>query len=209
MELFQYIPDYQIWICQACRYAVAPSRLLAHLAKKHGHDYRTKTQIQRQQILEEMLKKPWLDPWKESLRFPSPTSTPIPYLPIYQGYQCPSISCHYIAGAKSTVRRHLMAQHPEIPKNPRGPPRALTHRPHIYPRVSCQRFFITGPGSRYFAVTPPLSYHQEQSLAPSSPVHWIEAQINTALARREAMIDVASTTIQSHGAPTEASPGWI
>ncbi|KAL3703710.1 hypothetical protein TMatcc_009399 [Talaromyces marneffei ATCC 18224] len=182
MELFQYIPEYRIWICQACRYAVSPSRLLAHLAKKHSHDYRTKTQIQRQYILEEMLKKPWIDPWKESLRFPPPTSAPVACLPIHQGYQCLSIKCSYIAGAKDTVRRHLIKQHPEIPKNPRGGPRALTHRPYIYPR--------------------------EQSLAPLSTTHWIEVQINTALARSEAMIDIASKTIQSHGAPTEASP-WL
>lgn len=155
-----------------------------------------------------MLKKPWIDPWKESLRFPPPTSAPIPYLPIHQGYQCPSITCPYVAGAKNTVRIHLIAQHPEIPKNPRGGPRTLTHQPHIYPRVSCQRFFTTGRSSQYFAVTPPSSHNQEQSPALPSITHWIEAQINTALARSEAMIDVASKTIQSHSVPTEASP-WL
>ncbi|KAL3707137.1 hypothetical protein TMatcc_005114 [Talaromyces marneffei ATCC 18224] len=101
-----------------------------------------------------------------------------------------------------------MAQHPEIPKNPRGGPRTLTHQPHIYPRVSCQRFFTTGRSSQYFAVTPPSSHNQEQSPALPSITHWIEAQINTALARSEAMIDVASKTIQSHSVPTEASP-WL
>jgi hypothetical protein len=57
-------------------------------------------------------------------------------------------------------------------------------------------------------VTPPSSHNQEQSPAPSSTTHWIEAQINTALARSEAMMDMASKTVQSYGAPTEASP-WL
>jgi hypothetical protein len=207
MELFQYVSDYQIWICQPCRYAMSPSRLLAHLTQKHGHDYRSKTQIQRQRILEEMLKKPWVDPCRESLRFPPPASLrfpppaspPIPGLTIHQGYQCPGTTCSFIAVTRNTIRRHL-TQHPEIPKNPRGTPRAFTHHTHIYPRVYCQRFFITGMGSQYFAVTPSLPIDQEQPAAPLSAESWIAAKINTALAQREAMIEVTSHAIQSHGA---------
>ncbi|PCG88207.1 hypothetical protein PENOC_112060 [Penicillium occitanis (nom. inval.)] len=155
-----------------------------------------------------MLKKPWIDPAKETLRFPPPTSAPIPYLPIHQGYRCPSTTCAYVAASKKTIGQHLIRQHPEIPRNPRGHPRALTHRPHIYPQVSCQRFFVSGHSSQYFAVIPPISNDQQRPPAPSSATPWIEAQITTALARGEAMIDIASNTIQSRGAPTEASP-WL
>jgi hypothetical protein len=63
-------------------------------------------------------------------------------------------------------------------------------------------------GSQYFAVTPLLSINQEPPTAPLSEASWIEAEINTALVQREAMIEVTTNTIQSHGAPTEASP-WL
>ncbi|EED20832.1 conserved hypothetical protein [Talaromyces stipitatus ATCC 10500] len=98
------------------------------------------------------------------------------------------------------MRIHIL-KHPEIPKNPRGPPRAFTHHIHIYPRVHCQRFFLSGVGSQYFAVTPSLSLINQEA-------NRIEAEVNTALAQSEAIIDTASNMIQSHRAPTEASP-WL
>jgi hypothetical protein len=88
MELFNYLPDHRLWVCQCCRYAVSPSHVISHFENKHGQHAAVKTLLQRQKALAEMLTKPWIDNTKETVTFPPSSSLPVPGLPVYKGLGC-------------------------------------------------------------------------------------------------------------------------
>jgi hypothetical protein len=164
MELFNYLPDHRLWICQSCRYAVSPSHTISHLENKHRQHAAAKTLPQRQEALKEMLKRLWFNNAKETVHFPPPSSLPVPGLPIYKGHGCPS--CSFVAPSMEAVQSHSRKRHPDVLRNPRGQP--SPSRPHVrrpqYWAVNCQRFFASGPGSSYFMVILPTPY------SPSQPI---------------------------------------
>ncbi|KAJ5117456.1 hypothetical protein N7448_011088 [Penicillium atrosanguineum] len=206
MDLFTYNATYQIWICIECRYAVSPRQFDTHLCSHHRRHPAATTAELRQAALAEMLKRPWLEPTRESCKFPPPDSAPIAGLPVYPGLRCPR--CSYVSRALTTLRSHLAHIHPET-RRPRG--RASKAKPDVVAaaeQVSCQRFFVSGSGSGFFSVIVPSPIRRQRLAGTVSEAEFIQVQVNRDLQERlsdEAEQGLQITT-QKH--TTEVSP-WL
>ncbi|KAF7184232.1 hypothetical protein CNMCM7691_004918 [Aspergillus felis] len=98
---------------------------------------------------------------------PPPESTPVPGLPVYQGYRCPR--CPYVAQAMSNLLRHQHQAHPEAPQpRPRRPsaPRPGLPEPLA---VSYQRFFPAQAGSSFFQLQEALAEKAELDRVVPAP----------------------------------------
>ncbi|OOO04500.1 hypothetical protein AFCA_000004 [Aspergillus flavus] len=206
MDLFVYNETYCLWICTSCHYAVTPQHLDRHLRTHHRQHPSVKTAELRQAVLTEMLKKPWIEPRKEPSRFPSPDSPPIPHLPIYSGLRCPR--CSYIGRSSNTLRNHLSHSHPDT-RRPRG--RDCHQKPDLAATaeyVSCQRFYIAGTASHFFAVMPASQTERIQKAAQMSKAEFIQSQINQAYEQDQQAQAIQQQSIPIEKHSSEVSP-WM
>ncbi|KAE8359040.1 hypothetical protein BDV27DRAFT_163026 [Aspergillus caelatus] len=206
MDLFVHNEIYCLWICTSCHYAVTPQHLDRHLRTHHRWHPSVKTAELRQAALTEMLKKAWIEPRKEVCRFPSPDSLPIPHLPVYSGLRCPL--CSYVSRSPQTLRSHMSGIHPET-RRPRGGD--CYRKPNIAAAaesVSCQRFYIAGAGSQFFAITPASQIERVQKAAQMSKAEFIQSQINQVYEQDQQAqaIEQQSIPIEKHS--SEVSP-WM
>jgi hypothetical protein len=103
---------------------------------------------------------PLVDPSKVSVKFPLPDVIALPHLAVQEGLQCKQ--CGYIVCSKAWMQQHIQS-HRSV-KRPRGRPRKTAESINgfedagqgLWERVHCQRFFVSGPQSRFFRVAPPL-----------------------------------------------------
>ncbi|THC87114.1 hypothetical protein EYZ11_013440 [Aspergillus tanneri] len=161
----------------------------------------------RQAALTEMLQRPWLDPAREPYVFPLSNSPAVPGLPVYSGYSC--LVCSHILRTKESLRVHMSRRHPET-RQPRG--RRPANRPPVpdptrHP-VSCQRFFIAGPGCRFFPILPPSQTERARQAATMTTADFIRAQVDQALERVQAADNVANQHVPADKHATEVSP-WL
>ena len=158
MEILHYLPDYQILICKPCQYAISPSRFQTHMRTHHRDTagFRTHKELLATRAIIDA-NYLWKDPSREPVPLPPPDSPPIPNLPLKRGLRC--LECLHICCTPEGIRNHLYRAHPHL-RRPRSRPSALgSQADQTQPRweeTFCQRFFVTGSQSGYFAVLPPV-----------------------------------------------------
>jgi len=155
MDHFIHLPEFNIIICQKCKYAVLPSHIDTHFATKpHKLDKK-----ERQRIIEEVAEINELIENEETLRrrefeFPAAASAPIAALgrPEENGLQC--TVCQYICCTIRRMQLHQWEEHQWKSKQKRGRPKRSIEDNQVPWRtgVHCQRFFIQGHKSAYFEV---------------------------------------------------------
>lgn len=118
MDLFTFLPQYQVLVCKSCACAVAPLHLASHIKKEHareatrdaGLDF-AKSRASRPAItLAKHLQGKYdiLDPRTHEIPRPSPTDPPLPELKLFRGYQC--TRCEYVL-SKSKSSQESMKRH--------------------------------------------------------------------------------------------------
>ena len=179
MEYFTHLPEFQVIVCKQCQHAVLPSFIHAHFRGKH---HRLEKE-ERERIIDVVVEVDGLIENNEALRqcefpFPPPTSKPIAALvkPRRDGIQCTITgdngACGYICCSLRQMQDHSKEAHNWKSQN-RGRPR--NGRPYNIPwriDVHCQRFFKSGPKSRYFEVS------EEVEVGASSSSQGIASQDN-------------------------------
>ncbi|KAK4985284.1 hypothetical protein LTR66_008219 [Elasticomyces elasticus] len=106
-----------------------------------------------------------------------------------------------------------------VPTSParRRPCRRATqgNLPPHWTKVTCQRFFINGPGSGFFTVVSPVQLQEEedarqrQEMAPAlSEADFVKAQVDGMLEEGLREVDASGNLILDNAAQTELSP-WL
>ncbi|KAI9034791.1 uncharacterized protein KD926_005471 [Aspergillus affinis] len=208
MDLFIYHDSYRVWICKPCQYAICPRRLESHLRIHHQTHPTAATRVLRKIAHEKMAQRPWLDPATEPCIFPDPEAGPLPNLPLYTGYRCPR--CSHVVRSPESLAKHIRERHPEL-RRPRGrQPAATRHLDRHFQGhpVNCQRFFPTGAGSSFFAVTPPIRAERVRQAKALTPAEFIRAQVEQALEEdlEDEKRQYQQIPVRKH--PTEVSP-WL
>lgn len=216
MEIFEYLPDYQVLICKPCRYAVTPSRFQRHVRTHHGYTagFRTHREIRATRAIIET-NYVWKDPDHEPIPVPPPDTPPIPSLPLVSGFSC--LGCSYICGTSNSIRLHVSQKHLEL-RRPCGRPTAVqleANRSQLrWEPTFCQRFFVHGPQSSYFRVLPAASpdhlLADRRSQPPDvlSPTDSMRAQIEEQLVDSAAVTEQWRQTIPNAATVAEVSP-WL
>jgi hypothetical protein len=159
-----------------------------------------------------MLKTP-IDPDSPCFQLPPPGLLVLPHLPIHGGLSCPA--CSYICTSKGTIEKHFRTQHTEH-KRVKGRPfkAAAATAPQWHP-VSCQRLFVRGSRSQFFAVISPTeakeneNINRRQRMAANLPeTEYVRAQIDEALEQGNQERSVLEDRILDNAALTEVSP-WL
>ncbi|KAL3490919.1 hypothetical protein BJX62DRAFT_132052 [Aspergillus germanicus] len=157
MDRFLYLDEYRVLICKQCAYAVPPTYLTSHL-KRHLHQYSGFENRAALSALEKQLRGfSLVNPLEESVVFPGPDRPPLPGVPLHNGFRCRD--CFYITTSLTWIKQHTQSHQP-IRKG-RGRPRkfasaSLYQTQPLWDNIYCQRFFVSGPQSQYFQVTPSL-----------------------------------------------------
>lgn len=113
------------------------------------------------------------------------------------------------------MRKHCQALH-ILGKRCRGwQPKADVALPPRWKKVTCQRFFINGPGSGFFAVVSPAQLQEEedarqrQKMAQAlSEADFVKAQVDGMLEEGLQEVDASENLILDNAAQTEVSP-WL
>jgi hypothetical protein len=163
MDQFIHLPEHRVVICRKCQYAVLPSEIDAHFTKKPEHAL---DKPSRRRITNAVAEIDGLISNGEVLQhggfqFPPSTSEAIPELlpPRRNGLRCKfntndGLQCPYVSSHREKIQKHCREIHQwENPKR-KGRPRAKEKEQPVpwETDISCQRFFIQGPYSRYFEV---------------------------------------------------------
>jgi hypothetical protein len=112
---FQYNKEYDILICIPCGVVVMPGQgggMNGHLVGSHGPSAKNfpLSHKERLELLE--LHEGWvLNPCP---RMPEPGSSPIPHLPVREGFRC--VKCPYLCGAEGTIEYHVRNKHGWVKK---------------------------------------------------------------------------------------------
>ena len=159
----------------------------------------------------------WKDPSREPVPLPPPDSPPIPNLPLKRGLR--RLECLHICCTPEGIRNHLYRAHPHL-RRPRGRSSALgSQADQTQPRweeTFCQRFFVTGSQSGYFAVLPPvpdIELRSQNARPPKasnalSPEESMRAQIEKKLDYHAAATETWLQTIPNAATMSEVSP-WL
>ena len=166
MDRFIHLPEFRVIICKECKCAVLPNHIDAHFA---GKPHKLEVD-ERRRITEEVAKEQELIGSEEELRriefpFPAATSKPIEGLAIPKRgalqctFQTGSKVCGYICCTIGGIRAHCIKKHQWKSTRKGGRPKKHIPRPKNdtpwRTNVSCQRFFVQGPKSKYFEVQVP------------------------------------------------------
>ncbi|KAJ5104276.1 hypothetical protein N7532_004805 [Penicillium argentinense] len=161
MEHFRYLPEYQVLVCIPCGHAVPPAYLDTHL-KGHRKEWLGLDSTMAISVLKKQLQEFTLaDPSQQQIQIPSPSSLALPGLPVEEGIGC--TQCQFVTRSEGWMQKHVRT-HQLTPRR-QGRPRktkptiALTQPQagsDLWEKVYCQRFFPSGPQSRFFRVAPLL-----------------------------------------------------
>lgn len=154
MDLFQYLKDYQAWVCVPCGFAINPDHYESYLRSRHLAHLELGSREKVKLIVLKLLQKPLLNPKNTHIPVPTPGSLTIPFLSIYNnGLAC--LQCSYVAQAEGTMRAHCQATHVLGKRKRGGNHKAYAAAPPRWKKVVCQRLFVHGHGGSYFAVVSP------------------------------------------------------
>jgi hypothetical protein len=214
IDLFYYLADYQSWICIPCSIGVKPKHYLAHLTRWHTDQLKDKTSKKARMLLvEETMLKGLTDPGLPEFQLPQPGLLVLLHLPIHEGWSC--LTCNYTCLAKRIMERHHQSQHAERKRAPGRPSKVDALTVSYWKKVSCQRLFVQGCKSQYFAVISPAEVQEEeemlrgQDMAAKLPeAEYIRAQIDEALEQGDRETSALEDRILDNAAPTEVSP-WL
>ena len=157
-RLFERISSHRLIICRQCKYAVWPRQVVCHLGgREHRQRRRDATKIQ-----DEILGWPDLIHSAEDLTSINERVKPFDALRMYTDGKICQVqpeSCRYIGRSLQTMKNHFARTHPGVQRDRGGRPshgsrlssRTNSGVPH-WTTTACQRFFVQGPGSKYFAV---------------------------------------------------------
>ena len=159
MDLFEYLEEFQVLVCRSCAYAVPPTHVKTHLSKWHKQRCKELHAVGGPgKIAQQLLRredKPLRDPLREPVDIPTPDRDAIPLLAIHSGLQCNH--CPRVTTSPGKMSRHIGADH-TTPKRAPGRPtkrgRKGWSNADWHP-VSCQKIFLSGPQSMFFAVVSP------------------------------------------------------
>ncbi|KAF7136741.1 hypothetical protein CNMCM5793_006210 [Aspergillus hiratsukae] len=205
MDRFIYLPEHRVLICKLCTYAVPPTYLRTHL-KGHRNQIPGLNSAGAISALEKELRElPLIDPSQETVKFPSPDTMALPGLPVQEGLQCKQ--CRYITCSKAWMQQHLQSHRPA--RQARGRPRKTAERitgpqaedQTLWGKVHCQRFFVSGPQSRFFQVAPLLEPAVDR-------INCIRAQVYEQIRQCEQAEERSSQVITTLRDYSEANP-WL
>ena len=214
MDLFHYLADYQSWICIPCGMGVKPKHYLTHLTRWHTDHLEVNTSKKARMLLvEELMLKGPTDPDLPEFQLPQPGLLALPHLPIHEGLSC--LTCNYTCVAKQIMEKHYQRQHAEHKRAPGRPSKVDALTVSNWKKVSCQRLFVHGCKSQYFAVISPAEVKEEEEtlrrrdMAAKLPeAEYIRAQIDEALEQGDQETRAFEDRILDNAAPTEISP-WL
>jgi hypothetical protein len=151
---FILLSKYRILVCQTCQYTYLAREITTHLTKKHpGIDLGTRCKlVEDTKIVPNMLQSQVELP---QLQYPPPTTEPIPYLapPKPNVLQCRQ--CGLNIRQLQAMQKHCTESYGWV--NPRGKGRPSIGYPTTDPLpwiegITCQRFFPSREGSKWFQV---------------------------------------------------------
>jgi hypothetical protein len=214
MDLFSYLADHRTWICIPCGTSVKPKHYLAHLARWHAdHPELGSSRKARTLFADELMLKTPIDPDSPCFQLPPPGLLALPHLPIYDGLSCPA--CSYICTSKATKEKHFRTQYTELKRVKGRPSRAAAATAPQWHQVSCQRLFVRGTRSQFFAVISPAEAKEDEDMkrrqrmaANLSKAEYIRTQIDEALEQGNQETIVLEDRILDNAALTEVSP-WL
>ncbi|KAJ8117731.1 hypothetical protein OPT61_g1154 [Boeremia exigua] len=164
-------------------------------------------------LVEELMLKHPANPDLPGFQLPRPGQLALPHLPIHEGWSC--LTCSYTCLATRTIERHQQNQHEERRRRPGRRTKVEALVEPNWKKVSCQRLFVQGCKSQYFAVVSPAEVKEEediirrQAMAAKLPeAEYIRTQIDKALEQGEKETRALEDTILDNAAPTEVSP-WL
>ncbi|CAN9210663.1 hypothetical protein AA0121_g11547 [Alternaria tenuissima] len=193
---------------------VKPKHYLTHLTKWHtDHPEVNTSKKARMLLVEELLLKGPIDPDLPEFQLPQLGLLALPHLPIHEGLSCQA--CNYTCLAKQNMDKHYQRQHAEHKRAPGRPSKADALTVSNRKRVSCQRLFVQGCKSHYFAVISPAEIEEEKDTirrrdmaAQLLEAEYIRAQIDEALKQGHQETQAFGDRILDNAAPTEVSP-WL
>jgi superfamily II DNA helicase RecQ len=212
------LAEYQVAVCNECRYAVWPSQVKGHLQEQH--------KIQRREaeaVGEDVRSWPGLIQYYGELVLPSQIRDPIAELSLYDNgllCQLEPARCRYIARSTESIRKHWREAHGWSAARKRGRPSRIQAQgvqaqvQEGCRQVYCQRFFTSRNGSQYFEVKPPV---EDQGYSPepvpvNSEVAW--ARVGKQMADAWENIKKRAHTTIENGEKDEVNPwlqrtGWL
>ncbi|GLA45928.1 hypothetical protein AnigIFM63604_007887 [Aspergillus niger] len=104
-QLLHYLPDYQVVICSACRYAVQPHGILRHLKEIH-RILRGRRRKYSHYVASLSLREP-----NDVIPPSGADQFPVPYLPVEPGLQCQSAGCKYLCASNKRMQSHWRTVH--------------------------------------------------------------------------------------------------
>ena len=146
------------------------------------------------------------------LKVPDHMETPISVLALYEdGLLCRihAAKCQYVCRNVKWMKTHCKQKHDWAQQSRKGNiSRGSTerHNPTPWVEVRCQRFFVQGPGSQYFAVGEPISARPGSRQAQNIVPIWQQAK--EAMAQAWQAADEKEARIVAEGEASEVNP-WV
>ncbi|KDN64751.1 hypothetical protein CSUB01_11124 [Colletotrichum sublineola] len=156
MEPFVYNTVFSVAICKTCQFAVVADEVVTYLRTRH----RSLPAARREEVSQAVRACPGIIRNQEgitALQLPGPTTSPIEHLaaPEHDGLEC--TTCGYVCRQQRVMQRHCRDQHGWINDWKKGGNvRRKASKPRHLPwteGVSCQRFFPSRAGRRWFRVS--------------------------------------------------------
>ncbi|VUC25115.1 unnamed protein product [Clonostachys rosea] len=103
-ELLAYDEEYQVIVCQQCKYALRGTAIDRHLKEVHKilrssrHPYMAYVSKFRLLEPDEVINK-------------SPNEFPVPFLPVFDGLKCLEGSCEYLCISVKRMQKHWLSEH--------------------------------------------------------------------------------------------------
>jgi len=224
-DQFKFEPRYGILICKSCAFAVAPLHLRAHIAKGHAvaacyaisldsARATSKAKEKAAALLADSLNADYRlpDPTSVTIPIPLPTDPPLPELTLHQGYQCAQCDLVVTKTVENQLRlqKHFNKHHRSVPRK-RGRQSKIADIPAMEKLpmtqdVFCQRFFVAGAQSSFFAVyVPPQKSARE---IPGQDAAICQAWVQEQLAKDSLEREVREKRYSSQVSKTEILP-WL
>lgn len=159
MEHFCYLPEYRVLICRPCGRAIPAAHLQSHLQGHRKEWMGLNSTTAMSQLKQQLQEYELADPSQKQVPIPPPSASAFLDLPVEQGLRCRL--CPFVTRSENWMQKHVRTHEPAMQR--RGRPRksvsslVLTQqqpRPNLWDNIYCQRFFVSGPQSQYFQVTP-------------------------------------------------------
>ncbi|KDN59860.1 hypothetical protein CSUB01_11029 [Colletotrichum sublineola] len=156
MDPFVYNTTFSVAICKTCQFAVVADEVVTHLRTRH----RSLPAARREEASQAVRACPGVIRNQEgivALQLPGPTTKPIEHLapPEHDGLEC--TTCGYVCRQQRVMQRHCRDQHGWANDWKKGGNvRRKASEPRNIPwtkGVSCQRFFPSRAGRRWFRVS--------------------------------------------------------